>query len=175
MDENKKAIETNVPVIATEGVVTKNPTMTEEDLEAKNLALEEEKSRLLEEKENYKKAYLKERRKKEEFVSDDEVPMDEEDKLRKIAREEMSNSRLAEIAREQDLIIKKALRENKELKLANLNKTNNSPTSVGTHSESIPVTSTLITPEQMAYFKQRGWSEKDIERYKKNLQKGGGR
>ena len=174
MDKNINATEANVPKIAPEEIVTKSPTMTEEDLEAKNLALEVEKARLLEEKDNYKNAYLKEKRKKEGIIDDEDV-LNDEDKLRKIAREEMSNSRQAEIAREQDLIIKKALRENKELKLANLNKTNSTPASVGTHSESIPVTSTIITPEQMAFFKQKGFSDKDIERYKKNLQKGGGR
>ena len=174
MDKNINATEANVPKIAPEEIVTKSPTMTEEDLEAKNLALEAEKARLLEEKDNYKNAYLKEKRKKEGIIDDEDV-LNDEDKLRKIAREEMSNSRQAEIAREQDLIIKKALRENKELKLANLNKTNSTPASVGTHSESIPVTSTIITPEQMAFFKQKGFSDKDIERYKKNLQKGGGR
>ena len=174
MDKNEKATEANVPKIATEETVKTSPTVTEEDLEAKNVALEEEKRRLLEERENYKRAYLKERRKKGEEIIDEEDVLNDEDKLRKIAREEMSNSRLAEIAREQDLIIKKALRENKELKLVNLNK-NTPPASVGTHSESTSVTSTLITPEQMAEFKRRGWDEKDIERYKKNLQKVGGR
>jgi hypothetical protein len=82
---------------------------------------------------------------------------------------------LAQIAQEQEAIIKKALKENKELKLANLNKTKVPPASVGSHNESIPATDTSITPEQMSAFKARGWSDKDIERYKKNLRKYGGR
>ena len=171
--ENKLATEANVQAIAPVEPVKVN-AVAQDDLEAKNLALEVEKSRLLEEKDNYKNAYLKEKRKKEGIVDDEDV-LNDDDRLRKIAREEMSNSRLAEIAREQDLIIKKALRENKELKLAQLNKTNISPASVGTSNESTPVTSTSITPEQMAFFKSKKFTDKDIERYKKNLQKGGGR
>ena len=59
----------------------------------------------------------------------------------------------------------------KELKLANLNKTNMPPASQGGHSEGQPVRSTAVTSEQLAAFKARGWSDKDIERYKKNLQR----
>ena len=171
--ENKLATEANVQAIAPVEPVKVN-AVAQDDLEAKNLALEVEKSRLLEEKDNYKNAYLKEKRKKEGIVDDEDV-LNDDDRLRKIAREEMSNSRLAEIARERDLIIKKALRENKELKLAQLNKTNVSPANIGTSSEGISVTSTSITPEQMAYFKSKNFTDKDIERYKKNLQRGGGR
>jgi len=82
---------------------------------------------------------------------------------------------LAEIAQEQDALIKKALKENRELKLAQLNKTNTPPASVGTHSEGQMVKDTLVTPDQAAAFKARGWSDKDIEKYKKNLQRYSGR
>jgi len=158
MEENKKATEANVEKIAAPEAekVTLN-----EDLEARNAALEAEKAKLLEESVNYKAAYLKEKAKAAEGGDDDE-------RLRRIAREELSNSRLAEIARELDIIIKKALKENKELKLAQLNKTDVS-VSVGSHSEGTPVRDTLITPDQMAQFKAMGKSDKWIENYKKNL------
>ena len=157
MEEKNQATETNAEKIATQEAdkVTLN-----EDLESRNAVLEAEKSKLLEESTNYKAAYLKERAKS----SDD----GDEERLRRIAREELSNSRLAEIAREQDVIIKKALRENKELKLAQLNKTDVS-LSVGAHSEGQPVKDTMITPDQMANFKSMGKSDKWIENYKKNL------
>jgi hypothetical protein len=156
MEEEKKATESAQP-IATETVA-----VTVEDLEAKNAVLEAEKVKLMEEKENYRKAYLK--------ADARTVPEDEDgdDKIRRIAQETLANSRLADIAREQDAIIKKALKENKELKLAQLNKTDVSA-SVGTHSESQPVRDTLITPEQMVYFKSKNYTDKDIERYKANL------
>lgn len=174
MDKNQKATEASAPTIAPEKV-EKVLTTTEEDLEAKNLALEAEKFRLIEESANYKLAYLKEKKKKEQFNEENETESLDEEKIREITRVELANSRIAEIAREQDLIIKKALKENKELKLAQLNRTTIPPASVGTHSEGTPVTSTLVTPDQMSAFKAKGWSDKDIERYKRNLQKYSGR
>ena len=66
--EDPKATEANAPTIAPEETVKVN-TVTEDDLEAKNLALEAEKSRLIEEAANYKLAYLKEKRKKEQLFT----------------------------------------------------------------------------------------------------------
>ncbi len=118
-----EATETNAPAIATEEKVVAAP----EDAEARVKQLEEEK-------ENYRKAYLK------------------ESELRKTRGEN--------------------LKENKELKLALSNKTTSGPAAaIGTHSEAPVVQDTLVTNEQMAAFKAKGWSDKDIERYKQNLRK----
>lgn len=164
MEEDKKTIDENEqPIVAAEKV----EVLPDEDLEAKNVALEAEKARLIEEAANYKVAYLKEKSKRKE--EDPEGESDEE-RMRRIAQETLADSRLAEIAREQDAIIKKALRENKELKLAQLNKTD-IPASIGTHNEGQQVKDTLVTSEQLAAFKAKGWTDKDIERYKKNLQR----
>ncbi len=167
--ETQKATETNAPAIAPKEE-TKVTVSTQDDLEAKFLASEAEKKALQDKADNYQKAYLKERRKNKGETVDDE---DEEDKFRRIAEETLANSRLAEIAREQDEIIKKALKENKELKLAQMNRTSNTPTALGTHTEGQPVTDTSITPEQLTYFKSRNWSDKDIEAYKKNARRTG--
>lgn len=134
----------------------------QEDAEAKVAALQAEKNKLIEESANYKMAYLKEKSKSK---NDDE---DDEDKMRRIAQETLAGSRLAEINREQDAIIQKALKENKELKLAQMNKTVTSAATT-THSEGEKVKDTLVTSDQIAAFKAKGWSDKDIERYKKNL------
>lgn len=165
--EEKKAVET--PVAAPEKVEPTTTTQTE-DMEAKIAALETEKAKLIEEGANWKVAAMKykSKAKEENFVED------EEDKMRRIAAEALSNSRLAEIAREQDAIIQKALKENKELKLAQMSKTT-PPSALGTHSEGQAVVDTLVTAEQMTAFKARGWTDKDIERYKKNLQRYSGR
>jgi len=144
-----------------------------EDLGAKIEQLEAEKAKLIEESANYKLGMLKAKAKNRDFEPTDEDGGDDE-RLRRIAREELANSRLAQIASEQDLIIKKALKENKELKLAQLNKTSATAASTGATSEGEPVKDTLVTPDQMAAFKKRGWSDKDIERYKQNLQRHGG-
>ena len=160
--EIKPAVDTQAA--APETTVT--PTVdTTEDMEARFAQLEAEKAKAIEEAANYKLAFLKEKNKQpENFDSETD-----EDKMRRIAQETLANSKLAEIAREQDAIIQKALKENKELKLAQLNKTTTPPAAVGSHNEAPPVQDTLVTPEQMAAFKARGWTDKDIERYKKNL------
>lgn len=161
--EEKKATEANAQTIAPAEPVK---VMLDEDLGAKVSELEAEKARLIEEAANYRVAYLKEAKKK--MAPEDE---EEDDRIRRITQETLASSRLAEIAREQDTIIKKALKENKELKLAQMNKTD-IPISTTSHTEtSAVVKDTLVTADQMAAFKARGWSDQDIERYKKNLVK----
>ncbi len=167
MDNKNPAVKIEQPAAVVE-VPASVPT---EDLEAKVSTLEAEKARLIEESANWKLAALQAKQRRKEGLE----PEDDDEKLRRITREEIANSRLAEITKEQDAIIKKALKENKELKLANINKTNIPPAAIGTHSESRAVTDTLVTPEQLLAFKARGWTDKDIERYKKNLQRAGGR
>jgi len=161
MDEVTPAVNT------TESAATQ--TVVVDDNEAKIAALEEEKAKLTVEAANWKVAALKAKDKAKESGEDDE-----DERMTAIAQRALADSRLAEIAREQQAIIEKALKENKELKLARLNKTEPAA-AVGTHSEGTPVRDTLVTPEQMAAFKARGWTDKDIERYKKNLQKYSGR
>lgn len=150
----EKATEENAAPIASQ----ETPPAPIDDAEARIAQLETEK-------ENYRKAYLKASKGK-----DPEGTESDEDKMKRIAEEAVANSRLADISREQDAIIKSALKENRELKLASMNKTT-PPANMGSHSESQPVRDTLVTPDQMAEFKRRGWSDKDIERYKKNLQR----
>lgn len=166
--EINNATETSAETIAAqEGIKVVIPT--EDDLEARNAALEAEKARLIEEASNYKVAYLKEKSKNK--GDDEDAGTDGDERLRQITREELANSKIAQIAYEQDQIIKKALKENKELKLAQMNKTGAPAASIGAHSEAAPVRDTLVTPDQMAAFKARGWNDKDIERYKKNIQR----
>ncbi len=140
-----------------------------DDVEAKVAALEAEKAKIIVERENYKMAFLKEKNK-----GNEDVEFDDDERMSKIAQKVLADSRLAEIAREQDEIIRKALKENKELKLAR-SKTNEPPAAAGSHSESPPVRDTSITAEQLAAFKKMNWTEKDIERYKKNIQRYSGR
>lgn len=146
--------EANVPAIVPEEKVVASP----EDAEARFAQLESEK-------ENYRKAYLKEadRNKPRAENLDEEA----DDKMRRIAAETLANSRIAEIAREQDALIHQALKENKELKLTLMNKTT-APAALGTHSEGTVVADTMITPEQMNYFTNTlKWGEKEIANYKK--------
>ena len=168
--ETKDAKASETPPIApeTETIATPlNPAGLGVDAEAKIAELEKEKNRVIEEAANYKMAYLKEKKKNERDEA--ELEESEDDRMRRIANETLANSRLAEIAREQDAIIKQALKENKELKLAQMNKISGTPTAVGSHTETKTVPDTLVTEEQLAAFRARGWDDKKIERYKKNL------
>lgn len=163
MEQDKTTVDTPTAVPET----TVPPVLTkEEDSEARIAALEAEKAKLMEESANYKVGMMKAKAK---LKGEENFDEEDDDRMKRIARETVAESRLLEIAREQDAIIQKALKENKELKLAQSNKTSTPPASIGTHSESQSVRDTTITPEQMAAFKARGWTEKDIERYKKNL------
>ncbi len=156
--EDTNAVKTTEPAAAPIEVV---------DETADRIALlEAEKAKLMVERENYKIGMLKAKAKNEDPEDDEDTRID-----RKV-QEALANSRLVEIAREQDALIQKTLKENKELKLARLNKTEPAA-ALGTHSESTPVKDTLVTPDQMTAFKKMGWNDKDIERYKKNLQRYG--
>lgn len=162
--DTEKTVNTN------QSAVTDDTSKTSvDDLEAKVAALEAEKNKLIEEGSNWKVAALK--YKKGSRDEDDDNVTDDE-RMRRIAAETLADSRLAEIAREQQAIITKALKENKELKLAQMNRNSTVvPTSVGSHTEGKVVPDTLVTAEQIKAFQARGWTDKDIERYKKNLQK----
>jgi hypothetical protein len=173
MDKDANAIKTDEPIVAPVEEV-KVVASTEDDLAAKVAELEAEKAKITVEAANYKLAFLKEKSKKTEEPNEDEEESIE-DKMRRIAAETLANSRIAAIEAEKDALIQKALKENKELKLANLNKTVVPPAAMGIHTESPAVVDTLITAEQMQAFKVKGWSDKDIERYKTNLKKYGGR
>lgn len=143
------------------------PIAPEEDLESKVALLEAEAQKLLEEKENYRKAYLKEATRAGSYFDESD-----EERLRKIAREELHNSKLAQITKEKEDLLARALKENKELKLAQLNKTSTPPAAMGSHNESAPVRDTILTPEQEKFLRtNKGFTDADVERYKKNLLK----
>ncbi len=155
-----KAVNTPDPAAGQKDNVT-----LDDDKEAKIATLESEKAQLTEEMSNWKMAALKAKSKAKEEGNEP----DEDERMAIIARKTLAESRLAEIAREQDTIIQKALKENKELKLAMMNKNREPGAAIGGHSEAPSVQDTLITPDQMAAFKARGWDDKKIERYKRNF------
>ncbi len=168
MDNTNTAVK-DVPVAAPGGVqanVTPTPVV-QEDLSAKFEALEAENKRLAGERDSYRRNLLKVKGK----IVEDIEGEDPDEKMQRIAEATVASSRLAEIAREQDDIIRKALKENNELKLALKNKGGTPPASVGIHTGGAEVQDTSVTPEQLAYFKTQRWDDKKIEAYKKNLRK----
>ncbi len=135
------------------------------ELEAKMKALEDEKNKAIEEAANYKVAFLKEKGKRSSVDDENES---EEERIARLVSENLSKNKVAQIDSEKEKLLAQALKENKELKLAQLNR-KEPPVAQGGHSEGQSVQSTLVTKEQEAAFKSRGWTDTDIARYKKNL------
>lgn len=160
MDEKKPTVVVEPAVAPKE--IPSTPTLS--DGEARIAQLEKEKQDLMVEASNYKVAFLKEK-------SKNEAPVDEteEEKIKRITLETISQNKIAQIDVEKDKLLKQLAKENAELKLAHLNKTPVTPQSMGSHNEGTPIKDTLVTADQIAAFKAKGWTDKDIERYKKNL------
>ncbi len=170
MNEDTTATVTT-ETIAPQIVEASTTLTTNEDAESRLAELEAQKQKAVEEAANYKLAYLKEKSKKQETFEDET----EDERIERIVNQKIADTKIAQIDAEKEALLRKALKENKELKLAQMNRTTTPPAGMGTHSEGPTVQSTLVTPDQMSAFKAKGWTDKDIERYKKNLQKYGTR
>jgi hypothetical protein len=128
--------------------------------------LEDERNKAIEEAANYKLGMLKAKSKKDSEDDEDET---EEERVARLVAKELSDRKVEAIDKEKAELLEKTLRENTELKLAQLNKTKEPSAIQGGHSEGIDVRSTVVTPEQEKALRARGWTDKDLERYKKNL------
>lgn len=163
-EETNKPVKTTDTAGGQEGEGTSTPTI--EDTEARFAELEAEKNKAIEEAANWKIAALKSKKVTREDFEDET----EDERIARIVSEKLAETKIAQIDAEKEALLRQTLKENKELKLAHLNKTD-APASMGTHSEGVGVKDTLVTPDQISAFKARGWSDKDIERYKKNLKR----
>lgn len=156
--DKPNATETNTATIASQG-----GQASPDDAEARLTKLETEK-------ENYRQAYLKEVDKNKK-AREEGTMTEEEEKMANVARKVLTDMQVTGIDREKEALLEKTLKENKELKLAHLNK-NGPPAAMGTHSETVAVMDGTISPEQMAYFKNTlKWDDKTIASYKANLRK----
>lgn len=152
----------------TQNAVNTTSPAAVEDTEAVIASLKEREAKLVEERDNWKTAALKYKGKASSELSSEE----DEERMRAVARQALAESGLADLAKEQQAIIERTLKENKELKLAHLNKNAAPPAAMGTHQETIAVQDGTVSPEQMNYFKNiLKWDDKTIERYKQNLRK----
>ncbi len=169
MNEKDKTVEANGSPAVENNTVT--PTEAKGEAELYIAQLEDQRNKAIEEAANYKLGMLKAKGKATGDY-DDET---EDERIARIVSEKLAETKIAQIDQAKEDYYKKLARENAELKLASLNKTNIPPAAMGTHSESVGVTDTLVTPEQIAAFKARGWTDKDIEKYKRNYQRQVGR
>lgn len=134
---------------------------TERELEQ----LRSDKAKAIEEAANWKIAAMKAKKGSAQEDNDET----EEERVARLVSEQLSAKKVQELENEEKRLLERTLKENKELKLAQLHGRKEPLAGQGGHSEGPSVRSTLVTPEQEAAFKSRGWSDKDIERYKKNL------
>lgn len=173
---DEKAVETNDQKAATDqkGVETKNTDalgITGEDYEAVLIAKDAELKQISTERDNYRRGMLKAKGK----LSEDEDEKNVEggiELMRQIAREEVLATRESILSAEKDVLIKKIARENSELKLAMKNKSQVSNASQGASNEDkITVKDNILTDTQLKDLKTRGFDDKMVERFKKNLTK----
>jgi len=163
MSETTTATETKTETIATQQEV---------DYEALLKQKNEELAQVAKEKENYRKAYLK-NVKPEEKESDSSSPEDMEAFIERKVQEKFLATKEAQLQAEKDLAITGLARRNKELEVALKNRGQITSTSAGGSNLDKPEVNTnpYFSNEQIQAFKAKGWSDEKIEMAKKNMQK----
>lgn len=163
MEENNgvKSHHEDAPVVE-EGVEINEvqapePLSGEVDYAALLQEKEQELEKIARERENYKQGLLRAKGK----LSEDEMFAEEaaeEDRVRSLVREELLKTESARLSQEREELLKKVIRENKELKLANKTKFQKSgaPVSAGSNLERPESTTEFWTEEQLAQMKARG-------------------
>lgn len=171
MSDNNAGVE---PVEKPQGVETKEApapepqkTQAELDLEAELASKDAEIERIREERENYKRGMLKAKGK----LPEEDVEETVEETIRRITREELLNSQQAKAQAEKDALIQKALRENKELKLALKNRSNLTPSGGSAGPEKEVIKDNTFSTDQIKDIKAKfpHWTDKEIEQFKQNL------
>lgn len=140
------------------------------DFEQAYNSLSEEYKQLETEKENYRKGMLKAKGKIKN--EDDSAASEDIESIidRKVAEKVISQRELDLKARE-NALIKQAFAKNKELSLALKNRSQQG-SSMGVHSEGTVTTNDrMLSPDQISSLKAKGWDDKKIELFKKNLNK----
>jgi len=175
MNKDTKAVETNVDVAATSTEAVATQSATEVDYEAQLAAKDAEIAKIASEKENYRKGMLKAKGKlpgDNQVDSDDSETLDE--KIARKVQETVLSTREAQVQAERDAIQKASLKRIKELELALKNRSQVTSVSASGSNHDKPEVKTddYLSPEQLNYFKSKGWSNEKIEEFKKNAKKG---
>lgn len=122
------------------------------------------------EKENYRKGMLKANGKLPDDV-DDAPSKNWREEARQIAREEFLVTQEGKLQAEKDSLINEALRQNKELQTALKNRGQmGSGTASGSNQDRFESkVDTVLSNDQLNALRAKGWDEKKIEAFKKNL------
>lgn len=142
------------------------------DYQAELALKDAELAKVKEERENYKKGLLKAKGK----LPDSELPGEHEQDLEELVNrkveEKLLDTREAQIQKEKAELLEKALKENRELRLAAANRAQIPSGSQGSSSETtVEPTGQFFSDAQIAELKKKGWDDKKIEALKKNVLK----
>lgn len=155
--EKPQGVETIVPVAPLEQELA--------EMQSRYEALEAEKVRLEAEKNNYRKGMLKAKGKADDDYAE---PEEDDERIRRIMREELLNSDAARVQTQQQELIKSLLNKNKEMATALRNKAQMTPSGGSSADDGKPSKDNFWSPEQLADLKARGL---DPEKVKANMLK----
>lgn len=169
---SEQTVEAKVETAVSQSEVVTTPNVTEVDYEAELAKKDAEIAKVRDERENYKKGLLKAKGKLPD--EDDNSLNDEEDidsKVKRLVQEQLLETREAQTLAEKDVLVLNLAKKNKELTLALKNRAQVSSNSgQGSNQEKVESKSdNILSNDQLSSLKARGWDDKKIEEYKKNL------
>jgi len=170
-----KTVETKVEVaVAPQETKVETPSQIqpEVDYEAELQKKDAEIAKVREEKENYRRGMLKAKGKLPE-EDDNSSEEDLDAKIDRKVQERLLVSREAQVIAEKDALVLSLAKKNKELALALKNRGQVMNTSGQGSNEDKPEVKVekTLSQEQLNNLKAKGWSDKKIEAFKKNLTK----
>lgn len=184
MEDLNKGVKTDAQsALAEEGVKTDASQAPAEEkvvaeamiqtLEQELSEVQKEKEKIAKDKENYRTAFLK--LKKGESGDEPDEAASTEERLRAIVREEVLNSKEAQLKEQQAKVIADLIRENKELKTAKKNAPPvNKASSGGSQDKAESVNAgEYFSPEQKKALLARNphWDEKMIKKLEENIRR----
>lgn len=174
MNKENNAVEAKVEAAAPQQENVESPVSTEVDYEAILAQKDAELQKVRDEKENYRKGMLKAKGKiPEESQSDTDEPEDLETIIDRKVQEKFLSTKEAQIQAEKDMALKAVLRQNRELQVALKNRGQITSTAGAGSNQEKPegkIDNTLSN-DQIATLKAKGWDDKKIEEFKKNMNK----
>lgn len=171
---NEEAVKTDQA--AAPGAVESQPNAAEVDYEAVVSQLLDENKKLATERENYRKGMLQAKGKTpKEAQATMETAEDLDAMIDRKVQEKMLGTQQVIAAQKLEETVKSMAKQLKEAKLALANKAGASTTVQPNGSSDLkPTTDNFFSPEKLAALKAKGWDDKKIEMFKKNLAKARG-
>lgn len=175
--EEQESAKTTEPAEVQEQVVETTPVVETTDYEAEIAAKDAEIERLngvVSDKDAGLKKYKDIAKGKSDWSDDTDETLTPE-KYREIAREEaekaLALSGLAQANKEKDDLVKKALRDNKELRTALQNRPNT--VAQGAAADNTPAsTADIIPAAKLAELKAQGWTDAKLDKLRANIKNG---